>query len=92
MSGKKTCWKKSHKTENKGHGQPAVQFFLVNDTKGTGGINVIKAPTGLIRNDDCCCYCRFYCFIIDVVYDEKDDARNIFELSEKQTTEVLSHI
>ena len=59
MSGKKTCWKKLRKTENKGHGQLAVQFFLANDTKGTGGINVIKVPIGLIRNDDCCCYCFF---------------------------------
>jgi len=73
MSGKKTCWKKSRKTGNKGHGQPSVQFFLANGTKGTGGVNVINAPIGLIRNNQTCTYCYFGCFLVIIVYDGEYD-------------------
>ena len=46
----------------------------------------------LIGNDNFCLYIYLYCFNIIIVYDGKDDSRNIFELSAQQTTEVLGHI
>ena len=49
-------------------------------------------PKRLVGDDSSCLHCSFCCFSVVIVYDRKYDPWNIFEVSEKQTTEVFCYI